>query len=175
MRRPPRDPPREPAKDLQISPFLTCEAWPTVDVGAGEIGYGEPGYRDTLCSLLSETVVATHESTGVGLAIEFEAGRIRVHPLATSLRAQRLGCCRDLKMVGGSSGDQVRTRSKTWRDLPLRLDHTPGSAAVGAHMHHVDFLPSSARAVIPVSCTSVTNQRTEAAARPIDSNSRGDQ
>ena len=58
-------------------PFLTCEAWPTVDVGAGEIGYGEPGYRDTLCSLLSETVVATHESTGVGLVIEFAAGRIR--------------------------------------------------------------------------------------------------
>jgi hypothetical protein len=40
-----------------------------------------------------------------------------------------LRCCRDLKMVGGWSGDQVRTRSKTWRDLPLRLDHAPRSSA----------------------------------------------
>jgi len=61
-------------------PYLNCEAWPSVDLGSGEIQFGEPGYRDALCSLLAEEVVSTREATGVGLVIEFEAGTVRVHP-----------------------------------------------------------------------------------------------
>ncbi|MCX6407204.1 MAG: hypothetical protein NTV28_09820 [Propionibacteriales bacterium] len=61
-------------------PHLTCDVWPTVDLGDGEIEFGEPGYRDALCSLLGEHVVATREATGEGLVIELESGSVRVHP-----------------------------------------------------------------------------------------------
>jgi hypothetical protein len=57
---------------------------------SGEIGYGEPGYRDALCSLLSEAVVATDESAGVGLVIEFETGRLRVHPSRDELEGPEI-------------------------------------------------------------------------------------
>lgn len=61
-------------------PYLTCEAWPTVDLGDGELRYGDPGYRDALCSLLATEVIRTRELTGVGIAIEFEFGVVRIHP-----------------------------------------------------------------------------------------------
>ncbi len=61
-------------------PILTCDVWPNVDLGAGPIAYGDPGFRDALCSLLAEPVVATSEKTGQGLLIEFESGRVIVHP-----------------------------------------------------------------------------------------------
>lgn len=71
-------------------PFLNCEAWPKVDLGAGEISYGESGYRDALCSLLSEVVVATREETGLGLVIEFETGFVRIHPAYDELEGPEI-------------------------------------------------------------------------------------
>lgn len=79
--------------DLQFTfdgPFMTCKAWPTIDVGAGELAYGEAGYRDALCSLLSETVVATHETTGLGLVIEFETGTVHLHPSREDLQGPEI-------------------------------------------------------------------------------------
>jgi hypothetical protein len=70
-------------------PILTCEVWPTVDLGDGEIHYGKPGYRDALCSLLGETVVATREETGLGLALQFATGGIRVHPAREQVDGSR--------------------------------------------------------------------------------------
>jgi hypothetical protein len=61
-------------------PQLNCDVWPKVGVGAGELEYGHPGYRDAICSLLACPVLATHEETGVGLVLEFEAGTVRIHP-----------------------------------------------------------------------------------------------
>ena len=71
-------------------PILTCEAWPTVDLGGGEIAFGQAGYRDALCSLLAETVVDTREVTGEGLVIELESGFIRVHPSLDDLEGPEI-------------------------------------------------------------------------------------
>lgn len=61
-------------------PYLTCEVWPTVDVGDGDLRYGDAGYRDALCGLLDTPVIGTKEETGTGLVIEFEAGLVQIHP-----------------------------------------------------------------------------------------------
>jgi hypothetical protein len=66
-------------------PYLNCDVWPKVNVGAGEIEFGQPGYRDAICSLLACPVLATHEETGVGLVLEFEAGTLRIHPTREEL------------------------------------------------------------------------------------------
>lgn len=66
-------------------PILTCYVWPTVDIEAGRIRFGDPGYRDALCSLLAETVIATYEATGQGLVIELESGSVRVNPAPEDL------------------------------------------------------------------------------------------
>ena len=71
-------------------PFLTCEAWPTVDIGEGAVSYGEAGYRDALCSFLAEPVVATQEETGRGLVIEFEHGTVRIHPSLDELEGPEI-------------------------------------------------------------------------------------
>jgi hypothetical protein len=47
-------------------PQLNCDFWPKVDVGAGEIEFGDPGYRDAICSFLDCPVLVTREETGVG-------------------------------------------------------------------------------------------------------------
>lgn len=71
-------------------PCLTCETWPTVSVGNGDVCYGDVGYRDALCSLLSEVVVSTQERTGLGLLIEMESGEIRIHPSADDLEGPEI-------------------------------------------------------------------------------------
>jgi len=71
-------------------PYLNCESWPTVDLGQGEIRFGEAGYGDAICSLLSETVVTTQEATGFGLVIELETGSIRIHPTWDELQGPEI-------------------------------------------------------------------------------------
>jgi len=71
-------------------PILTCEAWPTVDLGTGQIAYGDAGFRDALCSLLAEPVVDTREETGLGLVVEFESGKVVVHPSSDDLEGPEI-------------------------------------------------------------------------------------
>lgn len=76
-------------------PYLNCEVWPAVGIGAGEIKFGDPGYRDALCSLLDLPVLSTREETGIGLVLEFDAGTIRIHPALEELDGP------EIAMLGG--------------------------------------------------------------------------
>jgi hypothetical protein len=65
--------------------LLTLYVWPDVaDADGISVGFGQPGYRDALCTVIGETVTeaAFHDLTA--LTVEFENGTI----LALSLREE---------------------------------------------------------------------------------------
>jgi len=69
-------------------PGLTLYHWPELFVPAGSplaegsYAYGEPGYRDVMCSQIGEPAKSALLESGVALEIEFENGVI----FRTSLR-----------------------------------------------------------------------------------------
>ncbi|MFE3459584.1 hypothetical protein ACFXKD_18745 [Nocardiopsis aegyptia] len=62
------------------TPSLLCDVPPRVDVDGRCLGPTDPGWRDALCGLIGQDVVATHEATGSGLRLDFALGAIRLHP-----------------------------------------------------------------------------------------------
>jgi hypothetical protein len=74
--------------------LLTLYVWPDIaDADGISVGFGQPGYRDALCSVIGETVTqaAFHEETA--LTVEFENGTV----LALSLREEDM----DIAEAGG--------------------------------------------------------------------------
>ena len=68
-------------------PLLRLFVWPDVaDPDGISIGYGQPGYRDALCSVIGETVTTADLEEGRSLTVEFENGTV----LALSLREEDL-------------------------------------------------------------------------------------
>jgi len=71
-------------------PGLTLFHWPEVFVSGstslpeGSYAFGEPGYRDALCSQIGERVSGATLQAGAALEIEFETGTI----FRSSLRSE---------------------------------------------------------------------------------------
>ena len=56
-----------------------CGVWPVVWTTDGQFRYGQPGYRDALCSMLSRPVTRFEEYLDVGFVFEFsESERIEM-------------------------------------------------------------------------------------------------
>ena len=67
--------------------LLILFVWPDVaDADAISVAYGQPGYRDALCSTIGENVTQAELNEGRSLTIEFENGTV----FALSLRAEDL-------------------------------------------------------------------------------------
>ena len=67
--------------------LLRLYVWPDVaDPDGISVAFGEPGYRDALCSLIGETPTTAALDLGRSLTIEFENGML----LAMSLRDEDL-------------------------------------------------------------------------------------
>lgn len=67
--------------------LLRLYVWPDVaDADGISIAFGEPGYRDALCSLIGETATTAALDPGRSLTVEFENGTL----LAMSLRDEDL-------------------------------------------------------------------------------------
>lgn len=65
--------------------LLRLYVWPDVaDADGISIAFGEPGYRDALCSLIGETAETAALEEGRSLTVEFENGTL----LAMSLREE---------------------------------------------------------------------------------------
>lgn len=65
--------------------LLTLYTWPDVaDADGISIGFGQPGYRDALCSVIGETVTEAVFHDDTALTVEFENGTL----LALSLREE---------------------------------------------------------------------------------------
>ncbi|WP_244931094.1 hypothetical protein [Nocardioides sp. W7] len=47
--------------------------------------WGDPGYRDALCALISHEVIETEESPAAGLVIRLGLGEVAIHPEPTEL------------------------------------------------------------------------------------------
>ena len=82
-------------------PALTLYTWPDVFREEGSYAFGEPEYRNVLCSVLSEDVTAATLEEGEAIEIEFASGVI----LRTSLREEDL----DLPVAG-----QFADATETW-------------------------------------------------------------
>jgi hypothetical protein len=67
-------------------PSLTFYAYPDVFREEGSYAFGEPEYRNVLCSVLSEDVTAATLEEGEAIEIEFQSGLI----LRASLREEDL-------------------------------------------------------------------------------------
>lgn len=66
---------------------LTLYVWPDVaDADGISVGFGQPNYRDALCSVLDEVVGSAEFSEGDALTIQFENGTV----VALSLREEDL-------------------------------------------------------------------------------------
>jgi hypothetical protein len=68
------------------TPLLTFYAWPHVLLSEFSIAYGEPEYRNALCSLIGEKVEEAALEEGDSLTIKFENETV----IALSLREEDL-------------------------------------------------------------------------------------
>ena len=68
------------------TPLLTLYAWPHVLLSEFSIAYGEPEYRNALCSLIGEKVEDAALEEGDSLTLKFENDTV----LALSLREEDL-------------------------------------------------------------------------------------
>ena len=67
--------------------LLVLFVWPDVaDADAISVAFGQPGYRDALCSTIGENVTEAEMNDGRSLTIEFENGTV----FALSLRDEDL-------------------------------------------------------------------------------------
>jgi hypothetical protein len=64
---------------------FTAYVWPTVTIGDVTREFGDRGYRDALCALITHEVTSTEESPGAGLVIRFGLGEIVTNPEPTDL------------------------------------------------------------------------------------------
>ena len=67
--------------------LLTLYVWPDVaDADGISVGFGQPGYRDALCSAIGENVTEAQHHDSTALTVEFENGTV----FALSLRDEDL-------------------------------------------------------------------------------------
>ena len=67
--------------------LLTLYVWPDVaDADGISVGFGQPGYRDALCSAIGESVTEAQLHDDAALTVEFENGTV----FALSLREEDL-------------------------------------------------------------------------------------
>lgn len=67
--------------------LLTLYVWPEVaDADGISVGFGQPNYRDALCSAIDEAVTTAEFAEGSALTVEFENGTV----FALSLRDEDL-------------------------------------------------------------------------------------
>lgn len=64
-------------------PRFTFWVWPRVQIPTGTYDEGDPGYRDALCSLINARVIATNESSEIGIHLDFNSGSLGVGPNPT--------------------------------------------------------------------------------------------
>ena len=64
---------------------LSAYVWPTVSIGDVRRGFGDPGYRDALCALITHEVIETEESPEAGLVVRFGLGEVVINPEPTDL------------------------------------------------------------------------------------------
>jgi hypothetical protein len=62
---------------------LTTLVWPTVTVGSGQLEFGDPGYRDSLCELITVNVQEVTVSRKETITIVFANGTEIAIDLAT--------------------------------------------------------------------------------------------
>ena len=83
--------------------FFTLFVWPEVaDADGIAVAFGQPGYRDALCSVIGENVTDAQFEEGQSLTLEFENSTV----LALSLREEDI----DAPEVGsftGASGEVI--------------------------------------------------------------------
>ena len=60
--------------------WYTVHGWPSVAIGADTWRFGDRGYRDALCALISQPVTAVEDSSDHGIVLIFALGQIATKP-----------------------------------------------------------------------------------------------
>jgi hypothetical protein len=68
-----------------VNARFSSYVWPTVSIGDVSRGFGDPGYRDALCALITHEVIETEESSEAGLVIRFGLGEVVINPEPSDL------------------------------------------------------------------------------------------
>jgi hypothetical protein len=68
-----------------VNARFSAYVWPTVSIGDVSRGFGDPGYRDALCALITHGVIETEESSEAGLVVRFQLGEVVINPEPTDL------------------------------------------------------------------------------------------
>jgi hypothetical protein len=83
-------------------PTLTLYEWPEVFREEGSYAFGEPEYRNVLCALIAEDVVAASLVEGEAIEVQFESGSIRM-----SLRPEDVTAPEAGSLTSGQPGDEM--------------------------------------------------------------------
>jgi hypothetical protein len=95
-----------------VNARFSAYVWPTMRIGDVSLGFGDPGYRDALCALITHEVIATQESSEAGLVIRFALGEVVVNPEPTDLSGPEIAM---LQVHADSFRD---TSWAVWRQAP---------------------------------------------------------
>jgi hypothetical protein len=83
-------------------PTLTLYEWPEVFREEGSYAFGEPEYRNVLCALITEDVVAASLVEGEAIEVQFGGGSLRM-----SLRPEDVTTPEAGSLTSGQPGDEM--------------------------------------------------------------------
>ncbi len=84
-------------------PELTLYTWPTIFLSEGSYDFGEPGYRDALCSQIGVNVTTATLEPGIAMEIAFENDVT----LRCSLRSEDYEGSEAGQFYSGNDGDSA--------------------------------------------------------------------
>ena len=91
----------------------------TVAIDDGRHHFGDPGYRDALCTFITHEVTAVKESPEAGLVIRFGVGEIVTNPEPTDLGGPEIA---QLQLRGDSFRDEAWMVWRPGEDVFAGLD-----------------------------------------------------
>jgi hypothetical protein len=93
--------------------MFTLLVWPVVSVRGRDLRFGEPGYRDALCGLITRTVTATDASPEDGFQLVFDSTAMRLNPKSEEVVGEEIA----MLDLGKSRGFMV------WRPGEETFEH----------------------------------------------------
>ncbi|WP_199486538.1 hypothetical protein [Actinomadura logoneensis] len=158
-------------------PRLSLFVWPQVTTDAQARQIGDPGYRDSLCSLIGHPVRAIDENPGTGLALHFDSGSIVANPDPSQLEGPEIAM---LNGIAGSTGWMVwrpgefpfdgprerhsHTRRVSSQDLPIAHAPRPDRTLMRKEPAPSDLSPDMAVRSSPATALQAGGELSEAQA-----------
>jgi hypothetical protein len=83
-------------EDDGLTRSLQFFVWPVVNLRGKRFIFGDPGYRDSLCSFIDQSVVGTEEAHSSGLVLHFDQGTLEMNPSVEELVGPEIAMLHEL-------------------------------------------------------------------------------